>query len=79
MCSNGMASAQTCDFEVNQTKIKGGCKSGSKVVPYDSKSDLPLANNVIIIIRVSFDEFFFEMCAKYPYLVLDIFFFMLRK
>ena len=27
---------------MNQTKIKGGCQSGSKVVPHDSKSDLPL-------------------------------------
>ena len=25
-----------------QTKIKGGCQSRRKVVPYDSKSDLPL-------------------------------------
>ena len=32
-----------CDSEVNQTKIKGGCQSGSKVLPHDSKSDLPLA------------------------------------
>ena len=30
------------DFEVNQTKVKGGCHSGRKVVPHDSKSDLPL-------------------------------------
>ena len=30
-------------FEINQTKIKGGCQSGRKVVPHDSKSDLPLA------------------------------------
>ena len=29
----------TCDFEVNQTKIKGGCQSGKKVVSHDSKSD----------------------------------------
>ena len=30
--------------KVNQTKIKGGCQSGRKVVPHDnnSKSDLPL-------------------------------------
>ena len=32
----------SCDFEVNQTKIKGGCQSGRKLVPRDSKSDLPL-------------------------------------
>ena len=29
-------------FEMNQRKIKGGCQSGRKVVPKDSKSDLPL-------------------------------------
>ena len=28
-------------FDKNQTKIKGGCQSGSKVVTHDSKSDLP--------------------------------------
>ena len=32
----------SCDFEVNQTKIKGGCQSGRKVVTHTSKSDLPL-------------------------------------
>ena len=36
-----MASAH--NFEVNQTKIKGGCQSGKKVALHDSKSDLPLA------------------------------------
>ena len=30
-----------CDFEVNQAKIKGGFQSGGKVVPHNSKSDLP--------------------------------------
>ena len=29
-------------FQVNRTKIKGGCKSGRKVVTHNSKSDLPL-------------------------------------
>ena len=29
-------------FEKNRTKIKGGCQSGRKVVPHNSKSDLPL-------------------------------------
>ena len=24
-------------FEINQAKIKGGCQSGRKVVPHDSK------------------------------------------
>ena len=41
-----MASAHVI-FEVNQTKIKGGCQSGRKVVPDDSKSDLPLAKAAI--------------------------------
>ena len=27
---------------MNQTKNKGGCQSGRKVAPHDSKSDLPL-------------------------------------
>ena len=29
-------------FEINRTKIKGGCQSGTKVITHDSKSDLPL-------------------------------------
>ena len=33
------------DLKVNQTKIKAGCQSGRKVVPHDSKSDLPLNKN----------------------------------
>ena len=28
--------------EINQTKIKGRCQSGRKVITHDSKSDLPL-------------------------------------
>ena len=30
-------------FEINRTKIKGGCQLGRKVAPHDSKSDLPLS------------------------------------
>ena len=30
------------EFEINRTMVKGGCQSGRKVVPHDSKSDLPL-------------------------------------
>ena len=37
-----------CNFEVNQTKIKGGCQSGRKVVPNDSKSDFPLALAILL-------------------------------
>ena len=29
-------------FEINRTKIKGGCQSRRKVVTHNSKSDLPL-------------------------------------
>ena len=29
-------------FEMNQTKIKGGCQSGRKVATHNSESDLPL-------------------------------------
>ena len=29
-------------FEINRTKIKGGCQSGRKVVTHYSKSDFPL-------------------------------------
>ena len=37
-----MAGAHVILKYLNQTKIKGGCQSGRKVVPHDSKSDLPL-------------------------------------
>ena len=32
-------------FEINWTKIKGGCQSGRKVVTHNLKSDLPLAHS----------------------------------
>ena len=41
MCSNNMASARVI-LKTNQTKIKGGYKSGRKGVTHNSKSDLPL-------------------------------------
>ena len=31
-------------FEINRTKIKGGCQPGRKVVAHDSKSNLPLVS-----------------------------------
>ena len=34
-------------FEINRTKIKGGCQSGRQVVTHNSKSDLPL---VVVIV-----------------------------
>ena len=36
-------------FELNLTKIKGGCHSGRKVVTHNSKSDLPLRFGMISI------------------------------
>ena len=32
-------------FEINRTKINGVCQSGRKVVPHNSKSDLPLIHS----------------------------------
>ena len=43
-------------FEINWTKIKGGCQSGRRVVCHDSKSDLPL---VVLGIYAS-------VCTKIP-------------
>ena len=43
MCSYSVNMYCARDFKVNWTKIKGGCTSGRKVVPHNSKSDLPLA------------------------------------
>ena len=40
-------------FEINQTKIKASCQSGSKVVTHDSKSDLPLR-------KKKFEKIFFN-------------------
>ena len=40
--------------ELNQTKIKGCCQSGRKVVPHDSKSDLPLGVKRNTLNRFSF-------------------------
>ena len=39
-------------FEINQTKIKGSCQSGRKVVPQDSKSALPLVKGKQAINKV---------------------------
>ena len=46
MCSYSMASAHVI-LEVNQTKIKDGCQSVRKVLPHNSKSDLPLGTYVV--------------------------------
>ena len=36
-------------FEINRTKIKGSCQSGRKVETHDSKSDLLLVMEQIIL------------------------------
>ena len=49
---------------MNQTKIKGSCQSGRKVVTHDSKSDLPLcalhslaaAENAITVLAFTYVE-----------------------
>ena len=38
--------------EINRTKIKGGCQSGRKVLIHDSKSDLPLKQRQILILKM---------------------------
>ena len=43
-------------FEINQTKIKGGCQSGRKVVTHNSKSDLPLADGEFPLPFLTDDE-----------------------
>ena len=37
-------------FEINRTKIKGGCQSGTKVVTHNSKSDLPLIISLFVTV-----------------------------
>ena len=45
-------------FEINQTKIKDCCQSARKVVPHDSKSDLPLISKNMTASRVVLAERF---------------------
>ena len=42
------------NFEINRTKIEGGCQSGRKVVTHNSKSDLALICNISIIYNYHF-------------------------
>ena len=39
-------------FEINRTKIKGSCQSGGKVVPHNSKNDLPLAEKRLLLLSL---------------------------
>ena len=49
-------------FEINQTKVKGGCQSGRKVVPYGSKSDVPIDGETHILIRNKHEISICESC-----------------
>ena len=51
-------------FEINQTKIKGGCLLGRKVVTHNSKSDLPLKLGGFLERRVFKICFFFREIQK---------------
>ena len=48
MCSISMAIADVILKYLNQTKIRGGCQSGRKVVPHDSKSNFPLDRDILM-------------------------------
>ena len=57
-------------FEINPTKIKGGCQSGRKVVTHDSKSDLPLTaqtdfHSVSEARSMSFTLFWFDAAKNF--------------
>ena len=41
-------------FEINRTKIKGGCQSVRKVVTHNSRSDLPLAATFCLLLSTFF-------------------------
>ena len=57
-------------FEINWTKIKGGCQSGRKVVIHNSKSYLPLTGNCFYLISCKntltklLDALFFSWFVK---------------
>ena len=45
-------------FEINRTKIKGGCQSGRKVVTHDFKSDLLLVIRILIGVGMNLEKTF---------------------
>ena len=55
-------------FEINRTKIKGGCQSGRKVVTHNSKSDLPLVSIIKKVIDTLVNLVVTDCnVQKYPY------------
>ena len=49
-------------FEINRTKIRGGCQSGRKVVTQNSKSDLPL----VIFLRLNLRHMLIDYSVPRP-------------
>ena len=52
------------EFEISQTKIKGGCQSGRKVVPHDSKSDFPSSIQEGLVLGVVLIHFLMTFVDK---------------
>ena len=55
-------------FEINRTKIKGGCQLGRKVVTHNSKSDLPLVTVCVSPAFSLLNIFFYCKHLKIVYL-----------
>ena len=52
-------------FEINLTKIKGGCQSGRKVVTHNSKNDLLLAPALEQIVLTVLFSYYIGYSFKY--------------
>ena len=52
------------NFEINRTKIKGGCQSGIKAVTHNSKSDLPLVWVLEVLVSVGYEIIYNEMVVN---------------
>ena len=58
LLKNHMSSSHTIRAHAQDgTKIKGDCLSGRKVVPHDSKSDLPLVHTIYLKIWLILESF----------------------
>ena len=65
-------------FEINQTKMNGGCQSGRKKVTHNSKSDLPLIKFEMSVCPLFWIEIVMEMelCGKYLFTYVHLKFYM---
>ena len=71
-------------FEINQTKIKGSCQTGRKVVPHDSKRNLPLLRFSTVsykkklrvcrlLVAIGYSQFlFYVFPSKFTYLLCTV-------